>query len=115
MPADGAGDLANTKALTTLYSTLPCVGEAYVVEVRRGPELAERSLIIGAAVWANQAEHATRAAIAAIQPVLSQLALPVLMSSFPMDAPVPSMYAQVGPFYIANPPSVFVDESLRTH
>lgn len=104
-----------TAALSTLYRDLPCVAEAYLVEVWRGPEFAERSLIVGASVVTNEAEHATRAAIAVIQPVLPDLALPVLVSSFPPNAPVPGMYAQVGPFYIAGPLSGRAHDASRMH
>lgn len=89
-------------ALSALYRRLPAVSEAYLIEVRRGLDLADHSLIVGVVATASEQARVTRATVAAIQPVLSRLTLPILVSELNSGEPIPEMYSPVSPFYVAK-------------
>jgi SseB protein C-terminal domain/SseB protein N-terminal domain len=90
------------QTLTTTLAALPGVSTAYLVEIRRESESFKRpSLLVGIRVIPEQAERAIRAGIAAVQPLLTSLDLPLTFTTFAPSESLPDMFAETPPFYQA--------------
>jgi hypothetical protein len=67
--------------LAAYCATEPLITAGYLVEVHRGSNLEEISLLVDLVAPKAAAERVTRACIAVVQPVVSSLELPLLMTS----------------------------------
>lgn len=93
-----------TDVLVTLYKGMPSVTAAYLIEVGRGEDYTDRSLLLGVLVTDGQEERVKRASAAAMQSVLRSTALPVVLLAFSPLEPMPSLYREVMPFYNSDGP-----------
>ncbi|SEI89174.1 SseB family protein [Frateuria terrea] len=81
-----------TEALRTVLAaycaTEPLITAGYLVQVHRGSNLEEASLLVDLVVPQAAAERVTRACIAAVQPVVFSLALPLLLTCHDLEEPL---------------------------
>lgn len=76
------------EALRPIYASEPNVSAAYLVEIARGANHDERSLLIGAVVTEEATERVLRGALLALQSVAPTLPLPLLLGSLAPHLPL---------------------------
>lgn len=86
-------------ALVDYFSKEPVVQAGYLMELHRGKDLADVSLLVTIVVPSREAERITRASMVAAQPALPSLALPLLVTPHQPEDTLPSAYEQAVCFY----------------
>ena len=76
------------EALRPIYASEPGVSAAYLVEIARGTNHDNHSLLIGAVVTEEATERVLRGALLALQPVAPTLPLPLLLGSLAPHLPL---------------------------
>ena len=85
---------ALVSALAPLHASDPNVHASVVMEMHRGPNWNDRSLLLIIVTPSAEAERLIRASAVAAQPALSSLALPLLIKHLGPDEPLPSLWDQ---------------------
>ncbi len=93
-PTDGL-----TPVLRERFATEPLVRAAYLVELHRGPELADISLVLGIVVAAAHHERLLQLTTLWIQPALQDLAMPLSVILCKPDEALPEFFHQGIQFY----------------
>lgn len=90
------------KVLTGYLGKEPTVHAGYLMELHRGEDLADVSLLVALVVPSKDAERITRGSMVAVQPVVSSLTLPLLFMCHTPGEPLPPGYEQGVRFYQAS-------------
>ena len=90
---------ALTSTLMAYCETEPGVTAAYIVEVLRGKDYKDASLLVAIAARGQVTERVNRISMQRIQPLLSELALPLLMTVIDPDEGSTPFYQKAIQFY----------------
>ena len=93
-PTDGL-----TSVLCKRFATEPLVRAAYLVELHRGPEFADVSLVLGIVVAAAHRERLLQLTTLWIQPALQDLAMPLSVILCKPDEALPEFFNHGIQFY----------------
>ncbi|MEW9624399.1 enhanced serine sensitivity protein SseB C-terminal domain-containing protein [Rhodanobacter geophilus] len=93
---------ALVNALAGYLGKEPAVQAGYLMELHRGKDLADVSLLIALVVLSKEAERIARGSMVAAQPVLQSLTLPLLIMCHTPEEPLPPGYEEAICFY-GNP------------